>query len=767
MENQRSARASASRLAWRRGLSALSGPPERAWPEGVIHHGARLVLLVGLAIAVGSLFPVAPVPDFPVLEKGMVAEKDILAEVPFPIYKSPEELARERAEAAAAVALVFDYDSMAVREMRDRVRAFLAEVDSAATRPGAEGARAAIRSVLQAYGFSVTDEAVGLLQSAGQRMLLARSLERAMQGELLAGVASTADLAGSRALHVRVRRGGTEQLVARDSVLTAPRFHERAAAYLPRNASPELAELHRLILTRFFQPSLRLNHAETEAARDRARQAVPTTKGEVLKGEKIVGAHEQIREAELERLRAYEAELARLGRLDADAAWSRSLGAFLFNLFVLGIIGLILYTLRRPIYHEFRHVLLIALLILALAGAAAVIARSGAPVELIPIALPVLVVAVLWDRHLALELALLLAVLLAAQTPFLGISALFTLAAGGSVAALTIRAVRRRAQTWVFISIIAAGYAAASLALGLLRSHLPGEILWSMAWGTLNAAGSTLVAMGCLPLFESFTRITTDLTLLELADLNRPLLRRLSLEAPGTFAHSMNAANLGEAAARAIGANALLTRVGLYYHDVGKILKPQYFIENQTPGRNPHDKLKPATSAAIVRDHVRQGLRLAQEAKLPSSVRAFIAEHHGTQQISFFYEQAKRLDPTANLDPADFTYPGPKPQSKETAVAMLADSVESAIRALPDPTPQAIRALVDRVVTKKMEQGQLDETPLTLRELSIIRDQFVSVLSGMYHHRIDYPSLQETRDAEEEAASAVGASSRAPSAGHG
>jgi len=229
----------------------------------------------------------------------------------------------------------------------------------------------------------------------------------------------------------------------------------------------------------------------------------------------------------------------------------------------------------------------------------------------------------------------------------------------------------------------------------------------------------------------------------------------------------MNAANLGEAAARAIGANALLTRVGLYYHDVGKILKPQYFIENQTPGRNPHDKLKPATSAAIVRDHVRQGLRLAQEAKLPSSVRAFIAEHHGTQQISFFYEQAKRLDPTANLDPADFTYPGPKPQSKETAVAMLADSVESAIRALPDPTPQAIRALVDRVVTKKMEQGQLDETPLTLRELSIIRDQFVSVLSGMYHHRIDYPSLQETRDAEEEAASAVGASSRAPSAGHG
>ena len=194
-----------------------------------------------------------------------------------------------------------------------------------------------------------------------------------------------------------------------------------------------------------------------------------------------------------------------------------------------------------------------------------------------------------------------------------------------------------------------------------------------------NATVSALLAVGFLWVFELFTGITTDQTLLEWADPTRPLLRRLSMEAPGTYAHTINVANLAEAAANEIGANGLLCRVGVLYHDVGKMLKPHYFVENQHDGRNPHDKLKPEMSASIIREHVTEGVRLAREEKVPELVLQFILEHHGTQRIGFFYEKA-REEEGPGVDPARFTYPGPKPQSKETALVMLADSVESAAR---------------------------------------------------------------------------------------
>jgi cyclic-di-AMP phosphodiesterase PgpH len=198
-------------------------------------------------------------------------------------------------------------------------------------------------------------------------------------------------------------------------------------------------------------------------------------------------------------------------------------------------------------------------------------------------------------------------------------------------------------------------------------------------------------------------------------------------------------ANLGEAAARVVDANPLLVRVGAYYHDVGKIVMPQYFVENQARGRNPHDQLDPLKSAQIVRAHVLEGIKLADQAKLPDSVRIFIPQHHGTQTIGFFYDKAREANPDALLDPADFSYLGPRPQTKETAILMLADSVESASKVLQEPTPERIRALVDRIVDGKIAEAQLDQAPLTMRDISLIKEQFTAVLTGMYHHRLDYP----------------------------
>lgn len=258
---------------------------------------------------------------------------------------------------------------------------------------------------------------------------------------------------------------------------------------------------------------------------------------------------------------------------------------------------------------------------------------------------------------------------------------------------------------------------------------------------------AVLVAVGAMLVYRAdrWRRIPQHLNWLSWADLNKPLLRRLSLEAPGTYAHTIAMANLCEAACNAIGADGLLGRVGTYYHDIGKLRKPQHFVENLARGRaNPHDKLKPATSASIIRNHVREGLELAEENHVPREIRAFIAEHHGTLPIAFFLEKARERDGTASVNAADYSYPGPIPQSAETAVCMLSDGVEAKVRSLPDPTPTAIADAVDAIIHRRLEEGQLRDAPITLRQLGIVRDQFVRILTGMYHGRIEYPTSTGT-----------------------
>ncbi|HEV2642973.1 MAG TPA: HDIG domain-containing protein [Candidatus Elarobacter sp.] len=251
---------------------------------------------------------------------------------------------------------------------------------------------------------------------------------------------------------------------------------------------------------------------------------------------------------------------------------------------------------------------------------------------------------------------------------------------------------------------------------------------------------AAFVALGSLLVYRAphWRRIPDHLRWLAWADLGNPLLRRLSLEAPGTYAHTIAMANLTEAACNAIGADGLLGRVGSYYHDIGKLRKPQHFVENQPRGRNPHDKLKPATSASIIRNHVREGVELARDAGVPAPIRAFITEHHGTLPISYFLAKARERDDTVNV--AEYAYGGPRPQSAETAVCMLADGVEASVRSLPDPTPTAIRETVEALIARRMEEGQLADAPITLRQLSIVRDQFVRILTGMYHGRVEYPT---------------------------
>ena len=727
-------------MAARELLDALSTPPARRWPDWAVHHGARIALLVAILVLIQVLFPVAPLPEYPALEQGMVAEEDIIAEVAFPIPKSDEQLASEREDAAAAVAPVFRYEASAIDTMQRRVRMFIASLDSAATAP-AGAVRASMQMLLQSYGLPVGDETLTLLQSAQNRQRLLVALDATIRSELPRGIVSSVDAEDSPAPQWRIVRDSAETLVHRDSVMTQPQLYERAQAHLPSASPAGLADLQRLALILFFEGSLALDRQATDQARELARQAVPVVKENVLRGQRIVAAHEPIGEDEIERMDAYQSYLREAGATGpGHATLVRQLGTFMLHAMILSIFGLLLHFYRPALYTDFRHVSLIALLIATFFATTAILANAEGPLELIPIAFPVLVLTMLWDGRVALTLALVIAALIGTLSPFLGLTPRLLPLIGGAAAALSVRVVQRRSQGLVLGLIIALAYAAGSIALGMVRTRELDEIMNSVLWGTVNGVASALIAMGFLPLFEAYTGLTTDQTLLELADLNRPILKRLSLEASGTYAHSINVANLAEAAARAVGANPLLARVGAYYHDVGKIATPQYFIENQARGRNPHEQMDPRHSAAIVRQHVRDGIQLAADAKLPASVRAFIPEHHGTQLIGYFYDQAKKMSPDLELDPADFSYPGPKPQSKETAILMLADSVESATKVLQDPTEQRVLELVERITDAKIDQGQMDEAPLTLKDLRAIKDQLAATLSGIYHHRIDYPA---------------------------
>jgi len=244
-----------------------------------------------------------------------------------------------------------------------------------------------------------------------------------------------------------------------------------------------------------------------------------------------------------------------------------------------------------------------------------------------------------------------------------------------------------------------------------------------------------------LPYLETAFSITSMVKLLELTNPNHYLLKRLLLEAPGTYHHSLMVGNLAEASAESIGANPLLVRVGAYYHDIGKLKRPDYFVENQQGFDNPHEKIAPALSALIITSHVKDGVELAREAHIPEDIIDFIEQHHGTSLAKYFYSRALEEDRDGNISEDNFRYAGPKPQSKEVALVMLADSVEAAIRSLSEPTPAKIKNMVRLIIKDKLNDDQLESSALTFKDLDVIANSFCKILEGVYHRRIEYPEI--------------------------
>ena len=719
--------------------------PDPSWSLGerIRYHGARALLLVVLAVVITLFFPPTETSDSRIPPQGSVAQEDVTAEIAFSVPKNVSELERDWQLAMQAVPPTFQYLEETGESVAEELNAFFEQLDSAVVARDS----VSFEEILRNSQIAATPSQMEYIYNDEARSVFRAVSTRAALEIIPQGVTDPARLVDLTTESVTIRRGDEEVSVSPESVITSADFYTEAVMLLPPDLPPEAQELFRLVLIYHLDNSLQLDVVETERDRDAARESVPLTKEDVLESQVIVRTGDPIGSETQERLDAHFEALRALDGEPATLDVSAFVGAGLLNLLLLSIFGLFIFFARSEVYANFRWLMLIVVLTVAYFGAGFAIDRYGLPSEVLPIAFVALPIAVLWDTRMALLLVLLLAAITGTLSPFGSYSTVLVLIAGGAAAAMSVRAVRRRSETWVSIAIIAAAASLVLIAHGMATSRPWVEVGQGALVFGINATVSALLAMGFMTVFEMFTGITTDRTLLEWADPTRPLLRDLAMEAPGTYAHTISVANLAEAAATRINANGLLCRVGVLYHDVGKKLKPHYFVENQPDGRNPHDKLKPETSASIVLEHVTEGARLAKDAKVPEIVAKFILEHHGTQRIGFFYEKA-REESGEEVDTKKFTYPGPKPRSKETAVVMLADSCESAARAMQDPEPDRIRDLIDTIVDSKISDGQLDEAPLTLGEIALIKQQFVNILSGVMHRRIEYPETKHLTDAK-------------------
>ena len=475
----------------------------------------------------------------------------------------------------------------------------------------------------------------------------------------------------------------------------------------------------------------------TDKLEENALNSLSTTRGMVQKGELIITKGTMVNSViyqKLESLRAAYEE-------DAKVIGNRNLillGQFLLSGLIIALLIVFLFLFRKDIYADNRQLALILLVITGMLVGLSWAVRINIPsVYYIPFCIVPIIIRILFDTRLALNIHLLVVLIAGFFVPnsfefaFLQISA-------GMVAIYSIKNLIKREQFLISALLILLNYFIAFTGISLIRDGSLTDIEWLNFVPFIFSVLFSLLAYPLIYAFERVFGITSDVTLMELTNTNSKLLRELALKAPGTFHHSLQVANLAEAAIFKIGGNTLLVRAGALYHDIGKTVNTQYFIENQNRGSNPHDTISYEQSAQIIIQHVNKGVEIAKNNNIPEMIIDFIRTHHGNTRVDYFYQSFLKNFPEKFVDENIFRYPGPIPFSKETAVLMLADSVEAASRSLKDPDAISISDLVERIIDYKLDQGQLTNSNITLKDIDTIKLIFKTMLMGIYHVRIDY-----------------------------
>lgn len=550
---------------------------------------------------------------------------------------------------------------------------------------------------------------------------------------------------------IAVRDGRFERVFAKTLYLDRESANNYINNFLYINigSNRELNEAVTEYVLFFLKPNIIYSYELTDSAIRNAKDKVPRNIGIVNENERIVAKHDRITNDIKLKIDSY--KIAKGEEIGFWARFAQNLGKFIHILMILLLLIIYIYLFRKRIYNDNLKILLISIIILFVSFITYLVynLNVSAPVELLVI-LPVasMLLTIIFDSRVGFYGTVVTALIIGGLRGNDYVFALMNIVAGG-LAAYTVRDIKNRTQIFRSFLFILVGYIVSIIAFSLERFASFDQMLISFAFAASNALISPVFTYGLIIFIEKIFKITTDLTLLELTDFNHPLLKDLAHKAPGTFNHSMVIGTLVETTAETIGANPILARVGAYYHDIGKSIDPGSFVENQMKSENIHEGLKPEQSVELIKDHVRKGIELAKKNNLPQEIIDFIPMHHGTMVISFFYEKAKQLYGEENLDINQYRYPGPKPNTKETAIVMLADACESAIRSLVESNPQKVENIINNLISARIEDGQLDDAPLTFKDINKIRESFQKILVGQHHKRIRYPNqenLETTRD---------------------
>jgi len=750
-----------------------------------------IALYIGLSLILGLTFPKDHYSQYS-YKVNDITRQTIIAPFDFPILKSQEELKHDRDEALRKVPFVFVQDTEVPRTAITRLSEFFTQLENLrALRTKMVDSRTMVRryryskkyeEVLDIYTsdslafttakktftgdfkFNIESSLFNTLlnhSNADQNPLHTESLQPKIQkilSSLFDRLVLDIPLENIISEQISIKQNGEELLEDPAELLTLEEAWTEAKLMLQSEYPEQGSEVINVgyeIIIHFLKPNLIHQREITEARQKEAIDKVPISRGIVLENEKIVDANTKVTPEIHRKLDSLSKERAR--RTNTRSRFRRSLPIIGDPVMFVGqtaLVGIILgffivfLLAYRPQYAKDRKMVILFGIIFIFHAllASLFVSRFHLSPYAIPITIAAMTLTILFDSRIAFVGSATLSILIGAQ---LGgdVNFIITSVLVAAFAISSVRRLRRRSQIFLSIIYIGVGYILAISITALLQFASMGTVLNHILFASINAIISPFLSYGIIGLFEMTFGITTDLTLLELADFNHPLLRLLGREATGTFTHCVTVGNLAEAGAEAIGANSLLARVGAYYHDIGKIMKPEYFVENQSYDENRHDKLAPNLSALIIINHIKEGLRLANEYKLPQAVKDFIPTHHGTTRVEYFYNRAQELaeESGAEINESDFRYPGPKPFTKETALLMICESIEAATRSLDKPSLASIERIVDQIIEKRLSEGQLAESPLTFDDLRKIKGDIkgnygiMPILKGIFHLRVEYP----------------------------
>ena len=502
------------------------------------------------------------------------------------------------------------------------------------------------------------------------------------------------------------------------------------------------------LIVEFMSPNLLFDQEKTLRRQKESLDKVPRSQGVVLENELIVDANMRITEDILLKLNSLSEAVK---KQEYGSGISKDIQGSIGRIILLSVIISLFFSFlivyRKAVFDDWRMVLLISFIfLLQMLLAHIVVMRMEWSEYLIPITMGAMTLTILFDARIGFmsttSLAILIGIMMGQNIDLIIVS-LFT----ATIAIYNIRELRKRSQLFITMFALMGASVFVIIGLGLFKANSWAIMFRDIQFLILNSILAPIITYGLIGFFEMVFEVTTDLTLIELLDYEHPLLKEAQRETNGTFNHSIVVGNLAEACANAIGAHSLLCRVGAYYHDIGKMEKSEYFIENQYGAKNKHDNLTHTMSARIIKSHVKEGLRLANEYGLPKIVSDFIPMHHGTTRVEYFYRLALKEaeEKGLKIEESAFRYPGPKPNSKETGILMICEAVEAAVRSIKDPDIFKIEAMIDKIITQRIEDGQLSECPLTLDELTKIKGSvdgstgMLPVLRGIYHIRVEYP----------------------------